>query len=150
MSENGRNDIQWGICLDVEACGSKLFQTVVQYAADTSNDKVTILSPSVDCQVNKTDIIELQESPEYVYGEDVSPYNHPDITGTVVHIGWHFKRNCCFYKIKIGKKIKSRRYFENELISGEGAGKAEGRDLVFFHDGDLPLPGILYKLTSPL
>lgn len=62
VSENGRNDIQWGICLDVEACGSKLFQTVVQYAADTSNDKVTILSPSVDCQVNKTDIIELQES----------------------------------------------------------------------------------------
>lgn len=123
VSENGRNDIQWGICLDVEACGSKLFQTVVQYAADTSNDKVTILSPSVDCQVNKTDIIELQEFPEYVYGEDVSPYNHPDITGTVVHIGWHFKRNCCFYKIKIGKKIKSRRYFENELISGEGAGK---------------------------
>lgn len=62
-------------------------------------------------------IKELSTPPRYTYGEQVSPLNHPDMVGVIVKIGWHFKQNCYFYLIKINEKIKSRRYFEDDLIS---------------------------------
>lgn len=127
-----KNECRWGVCLDINAGDPKLFQAVVQYITNdmdskdnclaaglNCSDKVTLVSPVSDVQIDKAEIRELREAPRYVYGECVSPCDHPGMTGVVVRIGWHFKSGRCFYTIKIGQKIKSGRYFEDELISRE-------------------------------
>ncbi len=116
----------WGICLDSDTMQEGLFQKVIQYRID-ENDEVVITLPKTTTKPNRKHIRELSVPPKYIYGERVSPYNHPDIIGVICDIHWHFKLNCCFYKIKVkGKsplpmtggqkwKIKSKRYFDDDL-----------------------------------
>lgn len=106
---------QWGICLAFETFHLGLFQTVVQYTADTANDKAIIVSPKMT-QISMSNIKPLQTAPQYNYGERVTHCNHPNIIGVVVGIYWHFNTKRFFYKIKIGEKIKSKRYFENDFV----------------------------------
>lgn len=116
----------WGVCIDIKQYRAGVYQQVVLYEM-WEDGSALILMPEraagILCFKGEEEILALPAPPKYIYGQRVFPVNHPERQGIVLKIGWHFKRNCCFYKIKIGKKIKSRRYFENELISGEGAGK---------------------------
>lgn len=107
----------WGVCLDFQLFHDGLFQAVIQYEIVESNDEVIILNPKANCRLNREKIKELSTPPRFDYGEQVSPLNHPDMVGVIVKISWHFKQNCCFYIIKVHEKIKSRRYFEDDLIS---------------------------------
>lgn len=105
----------WGICLDTKTLEDGLFQAVVQYKID--NSKAVIILPKANYELDINGIRELLTPPRFVYGEQVSPCNHPDIIGVVVEIHWHFKRNCCIYRISVNKKMKSKRYFDDDLIS---------------------------------
>lgn len=105
----------WGICFDSKALEDGLFQSVVQYKID--NSKALVMSPKANYELDIKRIRELPAHPRFVYGEQVSPCNHPDMTGVIIGIRWHFKRNCCFYTISINGKMKSKRYFDDDLIS---------------------------------
>ena len=105
----------WGICLDSKAWEDGLFQAVVQYKID--NSKALVMSPKANYELDIKKIRELPAPPRFVYGEQVSPCNHPDMTGVIIGIRWHFKRNCCFYIISVNGKKKSKRYFDDDLIS---------------------------------
>lgn len=109
----------WGVCLDFGTVQAGLFQTVIQYeindAANYENGKVTILAPVTNLTIEADKIKRLEEAPGHLYGEPVSPRNHPEVTGVVTGICWHFKRNCYYYKIAVDGKRKNRRYFEGDL-----------------------------------
>ena len=105
----------WGICLDGKALEDGLFQAVVQYKTD--NGKAFVRLPKAKYGLEIERIRELPVPPRFVYGEQVSPCNHPDMTGVIVGIRWHFKRNCCFYTISVNGKKRSKRYFDEDLIS---------------------------------
>ena len=129
----------WGICLDGKAWEDGLFQAVVQYKID--NRKALVMSPKANYELdikkclqhfmkNLRFFLNLRPSDEglsymdscvkcssrFVYGEQISLCNHPDLTGVIIGIRWHFNRNCCFYTISINGKTKSKRYFD-DLIS---------------------------------
>lgn len=104
----------WGICLDSKAMQEGLFQTVIQYKME-ENGEVVITLPETAYKPDIKYIRELPVRPQYIYGEQVSPCNHPDISGIIYGVYWHFKLNCCFYKIKVNGKVKSKRYYDNDL-----------------------------------
>lgn len=105
----------WGICLDGKALEDGLFQAVVQYKID--NSKALVILPKENYELDIKEIRELPAPPRFVYGEQVSPRNHPGMTGMIIGIRWHFKRNCCFYTISVNGKTRSKRYFDDDLIS---------------------------------
>ena len=105
----------WGIYLDSRAFKDGLFQAVVQYKID--NGKALAMLPKANYELDIKRIRELQAPPRFVYGEKVSPCNHPDMVGVIVGINWHFKRACCFYTISVNEKIRKKRYFDDDLIS---------------------------------
>jgi len=37
------------------------------------------------------------------------------IIGIICGVYWHFKLNCYFYKIKVNGRVKSKRYYDNDL-----------------------------------
>ncbi|MDE7122201.1 MAG: hypothetical protein K2O42_08590 [Oscillospiraceae bacterium] len=51
--------------------------------------------------------------PLYKIGQIISVDNHK---GEVVDIHWHYKNSEPFYYLRIGGKIKTKRYMESELI----------------------------------
>ena len=106
----------WGLCLDRNAIQEGLFQTVIQYEM-TENGEVLIILPETVYKPNIQCIRELLISPKYSYGDQVSPCNHPDITGIICGIHWHFKLNCFIYKLNINGNVKSRRYYDEDLNS---------------------------------
>lgn len=106
----------WGICFDTEICNGQLFQAVVSYEPDSANKEAVILLPEGNYKVDISKIKELPTPPRYTYGQQVSPRNHPDMVGVIANIRWHGGQNCCFYQIKVGNKIKSKRYFEGDFI----------------------------------
>ncbi len=103
----------WGFCLDFNA--PELFQIVVQYDEDKQSGKAVILSPESVYSLDLESIKPLSAPPEFVYGARVSPLNHPEIEGRIARIFWHFDKKRYYYKIEINGKIKSRRYFAEEL-----------------------------------
>ena len=106
----------WGICLDRNAIQEGLFQTVIQYEM-AENGEVLITLPETVYKPNIKCIRELSISPKYSYGDPVSLCNHPNITGIICGIHWHFKLNCCIYKLKINGNVKRRRYYDEDLDS---------------------------------
>lgn len=107
---------KWGVYLDFETYDIGLFQTVVKYMADEAGGMAIIMSPVTMHHVRESNIRELQTQPQFSYGEKVVPHNHLDTNGIVVGIYWHFNLKCFYYRIRIGEKIKSKRYFEKDLI----------------------------------
>ena len=105
----------WGICLDSKALEDGLFQAVVQYKID--NGKALVISPKANYELDIKRIRKLPAPPRFVGPSSNSPCNHPDMTGVIIGIRWHFKRNCCFYTIRINGKTRSKRYFDDDLIS---------------------------------
>ncbi len=103
----------WGVCLDIGI--PELFQTVVQYDEDKQGGKAVILSPESAYIPDLENIKPLSALPEFVYGARVSLLNYPEIEGSIARIFWHFNKKCCYYKIEINGRIKSKRYFAEEL-----------------------------------
>ena len=104
----------WGVCLGSEAVQEGFYQKVIQYRVD-ENGEVVITLPKTIFKPYIRHIKELSMSPKYIYDQKVSPCNHPDIIGVVCDIGWHFKLNCYFYKIRVNGKVKSKRYYDYDL-----------------------------------
>lgn len=75
----------WGICLGRGAIQAGLFQKVIQYRLD-ENEKAVIILPESAFKPDVKDIRELSISPQYVYGDRVSPCNHPDMIGVICSI----------------------------------------------------------------
>lgn len=107
----------WGICLDSLIDGGNLFQKVVEYQLDSDNHTAHILQPVKDKRVSINDIKTISEPPPFVYGDVVSPVNHPDMIGKIQTIIWHFKDKDYNYYISVNGKKKSKRYYAEDLIS---------------------------------
>lgn len=85
-------------------------QTVIQY----DSEKAEMLAPergALDLRYVKP----LSNAPEFEYNACVSPVNHPELTGRIVKIYWHFDKQQYYYYIEINGKLKSRRYFAEDL-----------------------------------
>lgn len=102
----------WGVCLDINT--PELFQAVVQYIVKDEKTAV-LISPESVCNPDLESIKPLSAPPEFVYGARVSALNHAGIEGSIARIFWHFDKNRFYYKIEINGKIKSKRYFAEEL-----------------------------------
>ncbi|MDE7229175.1 MAG: hypothetical protein K2N56_01730 [Oscillospiraceae bacterium] len=101
----------WGVCLDHSA--AELFQTVIQY--EVQNEKAVISKSGMALDLKH--IKPLRDPPEFVFDSSVSFINHPELMGKIAKICWHFNRECYYYKISVNGKMKSRRYFADELDS---------------------------------
>ena len=60
-------------------------------------------------------ITEIPHAPVFKIGNIVSVKK--DEEGMINEIFWHLDQQSYYYMIKVGNKIKSKRYFEEELIS---------------------------------
>lgn len=103
----------WGVCLDTNALD--LFQTVVRYGVDEESGKAVILSPESACGSELESVKPLSAPPEFPYGARVSPAAHHEVTGSIAWIFWHFDQNRYYYKIEINGRLKSKRYYAEEL-----------------------------------
>lgn len=102
----------WGLYLDSERFNG--FQTVIQY----DYAKAEMLAPeygAIDLKCVKP----LPDSPEFEYNARVSPVNHPELTGRIAKIYWHFDKQSYYYIIEINGKLKSKRYFAKDLAAVE-------------------------------
>ena len=71
---------------------------------------------------NKTYPMKLEQikpiaTPRFVWGDKVSPANHPEWVGEVASMGYHFKNKEMMYYLSINGKMKSKRYFAADLIA---------------------------------
>lgn len=107
----------WGVCLDLENAAD-LSSVVVRYE-DNQNGGAVIISPESSSAPRLDKIKPLSDSPEFDYNARVSPTNHPEIEGKITRIYWHFDLKRYYYKIEINGKLKSKRYFSEDLISRE-------------------------------
>ena len=109
---------RWGLYLDssAEAYEKRLAQAVIQYETNETTGEVILIYPQVTYALDKANIRELEEPPKFVYGEAVSPCNHMELVGEILRIRWHFKKQCYFYIIKIDEKVRSKRYFDEDLV----------------------------------
>ena len=106
----------WGICLDILTDEGNLFQKVVEYQLDSVGHIANILQPTNGIQISINAIKPINEPPEFVYGDFVSPVNHSDIKGKIESIIWHFKNMDYIYYISVNGKKKSKRYYAKDLM----------------------------------
>lgn len=104
----------WGICIAVDVLNGALSQSVVEYII--KDNKAIVVSPVDNVVLDTSKIREISGTPQFIYGELVSPVNHPDMKGTINIIKWHGNLKCCYYKIQINGKVKSKRYFAEDLV----------------------------------
>ena len=105
-------NLNWAIYLGWDI--TPMFQRVVPYTQKNSETvTVTFQDKTYDVPIKSIRII---DAPEYVYGEIVSPVNHPKLLGAIADIVFYFKTNEPSYWIIINGKKKSKRYFKNDLI----------------------------------
>lgn len=104
----------WGICLTVDE--DNLYQKAVEYQPDPDNRTIHIIQPVTNKIVSINDIKVIEIPPIFIYGDFVSPANHPDTIGKIETIIWHFKNNEYNYYISVNGKKVSKRYDEKELI----------------------------------
>lgn len=105
----------WGICLDILVDGGNLYQKVIEYQVDLDNRTVNILQPAKDIKISLNDIEPIKKPPVFIYGDFVSPINHPDMLGKIETIIWHFKNKDYLYYISVNGKKKSKRYYAKDL-----------------------------------
>lgn len=103
----------WGICLDISV--PELFQHIVEYDCEKS----VILQPLPNIKVSSDKIKFIENAPDFVYGENVSPVNHTDITGKIHEIIWHFKRKEFCYYIQVYGMKKTKRYYGRDLVKNQ-------------------------------
>lgn len=102
----------WGMYLDSERFNG--FQTVIRY----DNEKSEMLAPERGA-IDLKRVKPLPNPPEFEYNARVSPVNHPELTGRIAKIYWHFDKQSYYYIIEINGKLKSKRYFAEDLASVE-------------------------------
>jgi len=106
----------WGICLDSTVCGGSLFYAVIEYERSDDGGTVDIIQPVKGVQVSAIDVKQMDHPPRFVYGEAVSPVNHPELTGVIRVIGWHFKNQDYMYLLTVDGRKKSKRYYSCDLL----------------------------------
>ena len=104
----------WGVCIDVNILNGALFQSVVEYIIE--DNQAIVISPINNVVFDISKIREIPDSPRFVYGELVSPMNHLDMQGMIHSIKWNFKLKCCYYKIQVSGKVKSKHYLSEDLV----------------------------------
>lgn len=111
-----RWQVMWGICFDVLAYDGKLFHRIIEYRISADKSTARILKPVDNIEISADKVKPLDKPPVYIYGEKVSPVSHPDVTGSIRDIIWHFKDNEYKYYIFVEGRKKSRRYRSVELF----------------------------------
>lgn len=107
----------WGICLeDLIFDGIFLYQRAVEYQLDPDNHTAYILQPIKDIKISSDRIMTPDKPLAFVYGDLVSPVDHPEMIGTVREIVWHFKNKDYSYYITVNGRKKSKRYYADDLI----------------------------------
>ena len=106
--------LNWAVYLGWD--NMALFQRVVTYV-EKSSEIVTIKHFCFDVtyDVPAKDIRKI-DAPVYIYGDIVSPTNHPEMLGVISGIGYYFKTHEPCYSISIKGKRKSKRYFKDDLV----------------------------------
>ncbi|MFG6369144.1 MAG: hypothetical protein K1W16_12105 [Lachnospiraceae bacterium] len=117
----GAIKLMWGICFDTIECEgelfpSRLFQSVIEYELVKNGTMANIIYPKKGASIAVNKIRVLDNPPQFLVGELVSPANHPDQVGVIREIGWHFKNEKYMYFISINNKKKSKIYYCNDLI----------------------------------
>lgn len=106
----------WGVCLGSNICNGNLFQRIIEYDINTDIQKAIILQPYKDISISIDKIKPIEKPPDFIYGDIVSPINHFDVVGKIETIIWHFKNNDFNFYISVDGKMKSKRYYANDLI----------------------------------
>ena len=96
--------------------GVYLGQRIVEYQLAMDNHTANILQPVKNIKISSDRIMIPDKPPAFVYGDLVSPVNHPDMVGTVREIIWHFKNKDYNYYIMVNGRKKSKRYYADDLI----------------------------------
>ena len=91
-----------------------IFQRVVSY--ELASSEIVTVSYNGNKYEMTVDCMRKIDSPKYVYGDCVSPTNHPEMMGIVYEMIYHFDRKEPMYFIRIDGKKKSKRYFADDLI----------------------------------
>lgn len=89
-----------------------LFECVhadVDYITLKLKDEVFKVKPDLYTQVSP---------PKYVYGDKVVLTKKPEVSGIIEYISWHVKENKPIYFISVNGKLKSTRYWEEDLEQG--------------------------------
>lgn len=83
----------------------------------TSVDNVflTLKAKSFEIKVKPEAIKNIMPTSTFSWGDIVQEIEHPEIIGEIDNIIWHDKDQEYKYFIKIGSKLKTRRYSSNEL-----------------------------------
>lgn len=110
----------WGICFDRilrdgNIFPSGLFQRVVEYKISEDNTTANLVYP-IEGQIAIDTIKSLDNPPQFMKGDLVSPVNHPDMIGVIQEIGWHFNCQEYLYFISVNGRKKSKRYYDRDLI----------------------------------
>lgn len=108
----------WGRCFEQDL-DRDLFGLVVQYEIDSASGRAVICAPRAGYTCDADKIHVLSQTPEYVYGEEVVPRNHPRMRGVIAKIQWHYNRQQFFYIIRIAGRLKSKRYYKEDLMKPE-------------------------------
>lgn len=95
-----KQEQMFAVCLDSKAIHEVLFQSVIQYKIKGNGEAVIIL-PKTVFKPDIKYIKELPISPQYIYGEQVSPCNHPDIAGIICGVSWHLYKTVTLIKFKL-------------------------------------------------
>ena len=106
----------WGICHDWAEENNNIFQKAIEYEPDPDGETANLLQPVKDAKVPIKNIMTPDKPPAFVYGDLVSPTNHPDMIGKIYRIQWHYKNNSYNYYITVNDRKKSKRYYEEDLI----------------------------------
>lgn len=104
----------FGICQDMEVAEGKLSQAIVEYIIEENH--AIIIAPIPEGRLPVSKIRKLTTPPKFFYNDLVSPTNHLDMIGKIHTIKWHYNLDCCFYHIQVNGKVKSKRYFDEDLV----------------------------------
>ena len=106
----------WGVCLDIALRSGKMFQSVIEYEISADDSIANIIYPVKGVPISVANIRALDNPPQFVDGESVSPANHPELVGVIRGIGWHFDNQDYMYFITVNGRKKSKRYYANDLL----------------------------------
>ena len=105
----------WGICQDVSLYQENLYGYVVEYQI-TDRNTAAILQPVSGTETDIRNIQPLQTPPRFRYGDAAAPVRHPEQTGSIREIRWHFRNNAYYFILTVNNKRISKRYYEEDLI----------------------------------
>lgn len=104
----------WGISYSMSSENRVLLHRIVEFEHDPNGNGVNILQPIKGIKMRADEIIMFDKLPVFLYGDLVSPVEHPDMIGKISEIIWD--GDVYWYFISINGRKKENWYYSNELI----------------------------------